>query len=1252
VNPSTIANVDVDGDGSTADDFARGWAFSLTTPLSPPNNTYDSQLPSARFYGGIYAAIAGRAAPVASAPSEGHINQNHELRDDWNFMALPSVSGHPEMESYEGAGLWLWKKEDFLNGGAQGSVSFAGPSDVISIFISRYFGGVHWGRWIVQNGAQFYASEPTFANLTEPLTETSPPGSTDGVIKTAHTIAPSAVRWAVYDPTRPAPRAMFFDWQENPDYQFRTFDDVQSVGFLVQRDLSVGTSAAASQISATIAVKWNAVEVFATVTPQADSSRHINLVPVGGTPEAPALWVAATEVTYADWIECFRWADSNQRARNFSDGIDRWIPPYTFDRDGAIGSAEVSLAASHSPFEPVTCITWLDAVAWCNALSELEGLEPVYRDENGDAGIYDVVVTSGSGYGAATSQAATVTVVEGLTNPADPAASISPGTPTIALLPESSSTVPLAIGNTGTGGLSWTLSWPGATPLTGTTGSMATSIVTVPVDSFGLSPGASRSIELALISNDPVNPAQSATIILDVVSAPQTPSIPTPAVLPAAVVGRAWSAAVVASGGAGAYTFALTSGDLPPGLGLAPDGLISGTPTGQGTWEFTVAATDSAASQAVKTFSVTVFAPPPPVILAGALPDGAFNVAYSAALSSASGLPPLTWSVASGALPEGFTLTLDGLLSGTTSGDGTYAVSMRVTDAYGATDEASYSLEILSPPPLAIAPIEIPDAALNDPYQVGFAAVDGYGGYHWSLADGALPPGVALDAGGQLSGTPTQAGVFPFTVMVTDFRHTARTKTLYLNVIAFPSGRPRVETGGWNLGAPSYWSQGNHFNDLVLSASRWGNDWSGDYPFATDAQGYPTAIPDGVMPTSKVTLEEPGDYVLTWIGEGELRLAPVIASAVTLISSDLSGAVKRRIYRKTTPVESPCLSRLIIDSLPVSGMHLWNPGQEPPEGATPSPFTASFLDRLRDDGAVLRFMNWGMVNESTESDWADRKRRDHFTQIAPASYELMIELCNTVQKDLWLCVPHLATEDYIRQLARLILTGQDGVVTVCEPLDPSLKIYVEWSNEAWNGIFPQFDDIVGLIETETGIQSDEPGFPWSQVYEFIGEQHALATTQSWAWKSKEASGFTGPTLLIERDPDQLVPTYLSHWRRIHFGTDGVDLSADPDGDGMKNLVEYVLDGDPNAVGPPPLGMPSFDAGTKSFTFQFNPAQRGRRVRVVGSTDLARWDHVLFDSDTDGIAFPGGWQRLTLDYSDCFDEGTDQFFIRIEAYETP
>jgi len=92
------------------------------------------------------------------------------------------------------------------------------------------------------------------------------------------------------------------------------------------------------------------------------------------------------------------------------------------------------------------------------------------------------------------------------------------------------------------------------------------------------------------------------------------PLLPTltlmPATLPNPVQGSEYNASLTASGGTGPYTFAVTSGQLPPKLTLSSGGIFSGKTNGKGTYTFTIRATDSSPSPGpyfgTRTYSVTV----------------------------------------------------------------------------------------------------------------------------------------------------------------------------------------------------------------------------------------------------------------------------------------------------------------------------------------------------------------------------------------------------------------------------------------------------------------------------------------------------------------------------------------------------------------------------------------------------------------------------------------------------------------------
>jgi len=105
-------------------------------------------------------------------------------------------------------------------------------------------------------------------------------------------------------------------------------------------------------------------------------------------------------------------------------------------------------------------------------------------------------------------------------------------------------------------------------------------------------------------------------------TAGQTLSITSGANLPGGTVSAAYWQQLAASGGVPPYTWSVISGGLPPGLSLAANGTLSGTPSAAGSYTFTVRVTDSNSATATQQFSVTVNAAPPETISAPAAPGG------------------------------------------------------------------------------------------------------------------------------------------------------------------------------------------------------------------------------------------------------------------------------------------------------------------------------------------------------------------------------------------------------------------------------------------------------------------------------------------------------------------------------------------------------------------------------------------------------------------------------------------------------
>lgn len=110
-----------------------------------------------------------------------------------------------------------------------------------------------------------------------------------------------------------------------------------------------------------------------------------------------------------------------------------------------------------------------------------------------------------------------------------------------------------------------------------------------------------------------------------------------------------------------------------------------------------------------------------------------------------------------------------------------------------------------------------------------------------------------------------------------------------------------------------------------------------------------------------------------------------------------------------------------------------------------NPWRSDFLAELA-PYKVLRFMDWMLTNNSTETSWSQRTKQTDAKQ-APVAYEWMIDLCNRTGADMWVTLGHQTDASYHKGLAALIK----------QRLNPQLKVYVEFSNETWNGSFKQND---------------------------------------------------------------------------------------------------------------------------------------------------------------------------------------------------
>ena len=266
---------------------------------------------------------------------------------------------------------------------------------------------------------------------------------------------------------------------------------------------------------------------------------------------------------------------------------------------------------------------------------------------------------------------------------------------------------------------------------------------------------------------------------------------------------------------------------------------------------------------------------------------------------------------------------------------------------------------------------------------------------------------------------------------------------LLLLALAAPADRPLA----LNLAGVVDWSTELVFHDAFKTARPWisqaeGRPWGQGGPLDLDARGFVRSLKPGQAAEALLFVDQdghypPGDYVCTWAGDGTLSFS----GAATL--TEQSG---RRALVAVTPGKGQVSVKLTRTSPadPVRDIRFHLPGTE--ATAANEPFHPSLLARLTGFRAI-RFMDWGGTNNSPTVTWADRPTPAHCTQTGPGgvAVEHMLALAAAAGCDPWLCVPHRADDGYVTGLAGLVKAK----------LPAGRRVYLEYSNETWNGQFEQ-----------------------------------------------------------------------------------------------------------------------------------------------------------------------------------------------------
>ncbi len=318
---------------------------------------------------------------------------------------------------------------------------------------------------------------------------------------------------------------------------------------------------------------------------------------------------------------------------------------------------------------------------------------------------------------------------------------------------------------------------------------------------------------------------------------------------------------------------------------------------------------------------------------------------------------------------------------------------------------------------------------------------------------------------------------------------------------------PPLYNLGLNLSGIAYWNNVAVFSDMAMAANGNNGRWDGGNSEAPlDSGGNPTA-PSWTGITADYAS---GNYAVSWDGTGTLTsntdtMGPVTVTqnnGVQHNSATLVHVQKRNawITFNTTP--------------PITNIHIVAPASETYPG---SYFMKDYITRIR-GFSTLRFMDALNIDNPSVKNWSERTWPNEGSRAAQGgfAYEDIIALANLLGKDIWINVPGYATDDYVCRMARLFKYGEPGDKSnaPCNPtapssapagaiaLNPNSRIYLEYSNEVWGGIWVNRQLIQDMADGKTVTPS-------------VIAQQALANS-SLPWPSDPTQKMLGLTKILEK----------------------------------------------------------------------------------------------------------------------------------------
>lgn len=317
-----------------------------------------------------------------------------------------------------------------------------------------------------------------------------------------------------------------------------------------------------------------------------------------------------------------------------------------------------------------------------------------------------------------------------------------------------------------------------------------------------------------------------------------------------------------------------------------------------------------------------------------------------------------------------------------------------------------------------------------------------------------------------------------------------------------PKPNPKI---GMNFAGPFDYSSEMPFVDVFRYSRPWASQapnqpWGKGPPLDLDENGWvkrltPSCSAEAPMCTIEGGHYPSGIYTVLFDGKGTINFTGAAQVRIRQpgrlrVQVDARKGGFFLVLRETDPAD------------PVRNIRVIMPGHE----ATyeKDPWNPEFL-KLWKGVDCIRFMDFMLTNNSKIEKWSDRPTMTTATFSEKGiPLELLIDLANRLETNVWFCMPHKADDDFIQKFAEMVK----------EKLNPKSKIYIEYSNEVWNGMFSQ--------NKHAAAKGREIRFlarPWEATWIYTAHR-SLEIFAIW-------EKVLGKERLIRVLPTQVVNTYIS-----------------------------------------------------------------------------------------------------------------------------